>query len=705
MAGFSFGGISSQQSKHILKFEVADSIVLQDKRNSYARYPHTVVILADEFYTPSQLEGLHRFLLQNGVSKYILLASILTKCSHAEAKNIPGGLISYYATNASNFWEYIPKDAVIVTIGSALYSVTKLGHIYPSDMQQRIFGKARIWCPRDPFSNNFAEGRWVYPIETIYDIFADNSFTAPLDSYKTKLVQLQLRDAISCKDFTYPDIVTPEIIEITTKEAFHTFYEKYKTMKNRYIAWDLETSGFNFLRDTIGCFTCSFDGKTGYFIDWAVIDPQKLNDILKNNIQIGANLKFDIKFLWKQGIPSARVHEDVIALGHVLDETRTNALKALTYYYTPYGGYDAELQRYLAQHPDSNYLEIPRPFLVKYATLDAIVTYQVFIKEQEHCRTLDITYPNEKGTSWAMYDFYKKIVIPAINMYAKIEYNGVYINLSKLLETRKKLITKINTLQKKLAKALGVSLDFSDIAGERESNFGAGMYDANLQSNQELARILEAKGWEDLGRQKNGLYQCSDFQLTRWAKKHKEAQWIQELRTCQVILNAFIGTDDGKTGWPQYLKYHPEDNSWRMHPNFGVMATESGRSRCSKPNMQNVPTHGLFAKEVKECLCTPNDDQYYMVTIDFSALQLRLAAIDGDDAILCKLFKDNPKKADIHSKTAYGLFVQNKEWDVTIVEVEQDGNKYTFLGGELVQTKNRGEIFARDLEETDILAI
>lgn len=210
---------------------------------------------------------------------------------------------------------------------------------------------------------------------------------------------------------------------------------------------------------------------------------------------------------------------------------------------------------------------------------------------------------------------------------------------------------------------------------------------------------------------KDGVYKVSDDQMTRWAKKHPEAKDLAYLASLLTLLNGFVGDDPvgdveyGTKGWSQYLRYHKEDNTYRMHCNFKPMMADSGRSKCDSPNMQNVPTHSKWAEEVKKCVCTPNDDEYLLATQDYSALQTRLASVDipsYEDDPLCKVLND--VNADLHSATAYLSFFKDKVVDVMEVDVEQDGKTYHFLGGEMVKTQ-RGKIPAKDLEETDTLII
>jgi DNA polymerase I-like protein with 3'-5' exonuclease and polymerase domains len=679
---FTFGNIDASSKKQVLNLRTTENIVLLDNLDRSASYSHDIVVLTDEIYNKFQMQAIKMFLDNHGLTKVRVISALncfITKDQIKEDQK--EGLIAFYKANASEFRPHIPLNAAVITVGAALYAMTRSDHIYPADTHQRIFGVPHFWVSPDQSSS----GNWVYPIESFKDIFAESFSAVVVDSYKTRLAGLQIESA-KTRSVEPPKLPKLQLVDILTKEQFDEFYEANKHRKNERMVYDLETSGFNFMHDRIGCCTCSFDGVTGYYIRWEALDKRKLNSLISNNIQIGANLKFDIKFLWKHGLRAACVHDDIVVLGHVLDETRSNSLKALAYYYTPYGGYDAELDEYLQKVRPSNYLEIPEEILKRYATMDAIVTWQVFDAMLKHCKQLDAKYPNEKGFKGSHYSYYKNIRIPAVNMYAKIEYRGIYVNKAKLDANRKVVQKRIDELNIQLANMFNVPAVF---------DFG---------SPKELGKLLYEIGWEAHGQSpKKGAYATSDYYLERWAKDHPEAKVIQELRSCKVILNTFIGDLNESKGWAQYLIYHPEDNTFRMHPNFNAMGTESGRSRCSSPNMQNVPTHGHFAKEVKECLTTPDDDSYVILTVDYSALQMRLAAIDSEDPVLCSIFKSG-KNADIHSATAYGVFAKGKKLSVMTVEVEHNGKSYKFLGGQIIRTK-RGEIPASELLESDELII
>lgn len=675
---FDFGGISVASKKQVLKLNKIKSCILADKTFGEGQ---PVAIIADQYYDPNVVPYIEDFLRKSKIYNYIILCPIKYDISKEDIKKEQKDKVTeFYINNVSNFRDYIPKNSPIIVSGPGIYSLLQEDDINCTHVQQRIFDVPHFWFSYDLSSN----GNWIYPIESFTDIFADGFNKGPIDSYRTKLAQIQFNDVIKTGFKAPPRIPRLKKNFITSKEEFYSvFYEPNKNRKNDLMCWDLETSGLNFLTNEIGCITISFDGIEGYYIPWKYIDKEKLNEIFRNNRQLGHNLSFDVKHAWREGLPDARIDEDTFLIAHTLDETRSNSLKAMAFYYSEFGGYERALDNYKKKYNISNYLNIDEDILKEYAIMDAIVCRRIYDRMISHMRLLDLKYPNPRFENNTLEEYYSYRRIPAVNMYTKLEYRGIYIRKDKLDALRKDMQKAIDELKDKLTKAFDTKKDF------------------NWSSSEQVGKLLEKKGWEDWGRNEKGIYNVAAFQLDRWKKNHPEAYDLDQLGSYETLISSFVGDEAGTKGWSQYLYHHDEDpeNVWRMHPNFLAMGTESGRTRCRNPNMQNVPTRGKFTKEIKACLCTPNDEEYYMVTIDFSALQLRLASIDCGDEILEKVFTS--KNADVHSQTGYNVFAMNKEIDVEIITVEDEKGKiHEFLGGELVETK-RGEVFAKDLREDD----
>ena len=371
------------------------------------------------------------------------------------------------------------------------------------------------------------------------------------------------------------------------------------------------------------------------------------------------------------GLPHARIDEDIIQMGHTLDETRSNSLKALAFLYTEFGGYEHPLDMYKKKMRRSgasvdNYLTIPESILREYAVMDAIVTFRNLLA---HMRELDRRYPNEFFPENTMEHYYRTYRIPAANMYADIEYQGVYVDKDQLDRAREILKKELHDTELELAQRFGTSSTF------------------NFQSDAQVAELLEKAGWECHGRGKSNQYLVGKGPQKLWVKEgHEEAKLFLKLGSLNTLMGTFTGyglkNPNDDCGWAACLRQH-EDGSVRMHPTFSCMQTDSGRSRCGNPNMQQVPTRGKFAADIKKAIRTPNDDEYYLCTIDYASLQLRLCCMDEDG-------RDN----------MYDAFQ-----DLGVDIVEQDGETYEFLGGETVITVNRGEVHANELTEEDTIKV
>lgn len=311
MSDFSFGKISTKSRKQALNLKIYDNPVLVDNSKVRAKYNKVVAVLVEDKFGEKELGHIDTFLKTLGVFKYIVLNALNCDYDEEESKE---GLIKFYKANKSDFMRYIPEGSPILTSGPALYSLLMEDDIYPNHCHQIIFGRSNFWFSPDLTQKNCHR---VYPLDSFKDdIFGFELYKKwcprAVDSYKTKLAQIQINQMMRHIDDPLPEYPKLNKIFIVSKEDFiERFYEPNKDHKGDYFAWDLETSGLNFYKDKIGCITLSFDGQTGYYIPWKILDYEckvKLNQIMSNNKSITANGKFDIKFLWKPE-PTKKIKE------------------------------------------------------------------------------------------------------------------------------------------------------------------------------------------------------------------------------------------------------------------------------------------------------------------------------------------------------------------------------------------------------------
>lgn len=680
---FGFGNISSKSTKKVLQLETVESPLALEKTGENLQ----AVVLLSSYRNEKELEAISKFLESRGLRGYRIIFSLRYKISSEKVKeDLKEGITSFFKANKSKFESYIPSGVPIIAEAASLYALTEESDVNYSQCIQRVFGKSNFW-----FSKSLsADGNWVYPIAPFEEIFPRGFNKRPGDCYHAKLASLQIKDILTQPKSRprYPRLIK-HIIN-SSEEFDREFYLPNKDRKNEILSWDTETDGFDFIDGELGCITLSFDGVEGWYIPWKYVDKEKLGEIFRNNYQLLANGSFDLKWLWARGVKDARIDEDIVTLGHTLDETRSatqgNSLKTLAYYYSEFGGYERALDEYKESHKVESYLEIPEEILRDYAVMDAIVCHRIFNNMISHLRYLDTKYPNEKFPDNTMEKYYKEIRIPAENMYAKLEYKGVYIDTEKLDKVRSEINEYAQELTDKLCEDFDVPKTFK------------------WKSSKEVGDLLKEKGWTSKELSKSGGLSTDDHQLSVWAKTHPEIKNLQKLRSTLVLTNTWVGDGTPNKGWPQYFKEH-SDGSVRMHPSFGSMKTDSGRTLCKRPNLQNTPTrnYGLaknFPKMIKSCISTPDNDNYYLVTVDYAALEARLASLDSEDPILLETF--NEENADFHSRTSWVTFFKDKETEVEEIEVECNGKTYKYLEGELVNTQ-RGFIPARDLTEEDTI--
>lgn len=544
-------------------------------------------------------------------------------------KETKSGVMDFYFYKSIDLSKHIPEFSKVITMGRALYSISHddlmIDYFYDT-----LLNKTHFFDPEHKF--------YVFPINAMGEWFK-------IDSFERFFALSQITKAIKF-DNKPRRLIKTEKVYIGSEEDLETFYSENIGWK--YIAMDTETDGFNFKKNRLGCVTVAFNSKKGYYIPWHLIkkDPVRFGQFIKDKIHIFQNGKFDVKFLWENGVPMdcLRVDIDIWNMGHLINEMRSNSLKAYAWYYTDLGGYERPLEEYLRRYPKTkNYLEIPDEILYKYATLDAVVTYQAWEAMDKEIDELDKKYPLKNG--WSLRRYFQEIVMPSVNMYLEAEYRGVFINIEHLKESGKEIDDKIAEIMLEIRKYFG---------------------DTNIDSVKQLGSyIKDVLRWPCIEAGKDGGYLTNDNCLIAWKERgYKAAELLMRYRELSAVKKTYTGSETEGSGYWQYVVRH-DDGTWRVHPKFSTMLAESHRNKCGDPNLQNLPSHSEEqSRIVKFYFCTPDDAVYNFLAADFSGLQLRLAAMQlPDGSSMKKVFTD--LSGDMHSMTAVAVLMNNK---ITIEE-------------------------------------
>lgn len=634
---------------------------------------------------------LEKMLQKSGITSYVITAALRDYPSEKELK----GLTAFYTSHDSGWFDEIIKPArakgmiadVVIPFGATLYQITKTGTdftvedlIYPAFENYVYIGHGWIG-DYDCF---------LFPQYSIMDIFCPGTPSkVELSGWKMNFMISVFRKIAAHRYQLPDDMSTPDLKEIgaaydTDKAAGKKEVEDFlKAHFNEEIcAFDLETSGFNQWKCKIRCITMAFDSATGYYIEWKIFaENPELIDLLsemmltcKNRVTV--NGKFDIKFLWVNGLSTdVTVTEDAMTLCHVLCSGRKKGLKTQTFFWTPHGGYDHRLDLYRDSLKkegikDPSYYDIPKNLLFTYATMDAVMTVRVWLAGLKRLHKFDEEYPTEKpiehtgGHAYTAYEWYK-FVMKIYPIICKMEYEGLCLDEHVIELHRDIFRKKIETAKDQLGEIFkNVSVDGKRV--DRNYEFG---------STTKLGKLLEAAGWACYGKSAAGGYETSGDCFLEWKRDgQKGVAELTAFRKANVCLKTYLGNLETKvnqktgvvtkawSGWPQYWIHHP-DGSLRLHCDFGVCATETFRMISSEPNLQNVPTHSQEGSITKMAFTTPPAP---MVTViakdhpnlkDFEVTQLGVINTARGYVAALALTKDD-KIVDIGDETV----LEYDEW-------------------------------------------
>lgn len=634
---------------------------------------------------------LEKMLQKAGIISYVITSALRDYPSEKDLK----GLTAFYTSHDSGWFDEIIKPArakgmvadVVIPFGAALYQITKTGTdftvedlIYPAFENYVYIGHGWIG-DYDCF---------LFPQYSIMDIFCPGTPSkVELSGWKMNFMISVFRKIAAHKYQLPDDMTTPDLKEIgasydTDKAAGKKEVEDFLRahFNEEICAFDLETSGFNQWKCKIRCITMAFDSTTGYYIEWKIFaENPELIDLLsemmltcKNRVTV--NGKFDIKFLWVNGLSTdVTVTEDAMTLCHVLCSGRKKGLKTQAFFWTPHGGYDHRLDLYRDSLKkdgikDPSYYDIPKDLLFVYATMDAVITVRVWLAGLKRIHKFDEEYPTEKpiehtgGHAYSAYEWYK-FVMKIYPIICKMEYEGLCLDEHVIELHRDIFRKKIERARDQLGEIFkNVSVDGKRV--DRNYEFG---------STTKLGKLLEAAGWACYGKSTAGGYETSGDCFLEWKRDgQKGVAELTAFRKANVCLKTYLGNLETKvnqktgvvtkawSGWPQYWIHHP-DGSLRLHCDFGVCATETFRMISSEPNLQNVPTHSQEGSITKMAFTTPPAP---MVTViakdhpnlkDFEVTQLGVINTARGYVAALALTKDD-KIVDIGEETV----LEYDEW-------------------------------------------
>ena len=209
-----------------------------------------------------------------------------------------------------------------------------------------------------------------------------------------------------------------------------------------------------------------------------------------------------------------------------------------------------------------------------------------------------------------------------LNVLADMEKNGIYVNRKNLHE-----------------QSVAVGKTIADL--DKEIRELAGM-DFNVNSPKQLGEVLfEKLGLPVIKKTKTG-YSTNAEVLNQLRGEHPVIEKILSYRLWTKLKSTYLD------GISQLI----DSGTNRVHTSFNQTVTATGRLSSSDPNLQNIPVRTEEGKKIRQ-LFEPGAGYDYLLSADYSQIELRVLAHMSQDENFIKAFKNNE---DIHARTAAEVF-------------------------------------------------
>lgn len=337
-----------------------------------------------------------------------------------------------------------------------------------------------------------------------------------------------------------------------------------------------------------------------------------LRDLLADPavLKIGHNLKYDMQVLQQHGLTIAP-YDDTMLLsyclaagqhGHGLDELaeRHFAHKMISYSDVTGSG-----------KSKITFDRVPLDKATHYAAEDADFTLRLwhFLKPQiaQHHVTR----------------VYERIERPLVPVVAEMESLGVRIDPNVLREQSVGFAKRLQILEEDIYKLAG--------------------HPFNVGSPKQLGDVLFGEmGIPGGSKGKTGAYSTSIDVLEPLAEQGHEivakiVDWRSVSKLKSTYTDALPEQIDPKTG--------------RVHTSFSLVGAATGRLSSTDPNLQNIPIKTEDGRAIRRAFVA--DDGYTILSVDYSQIELRLAAEIAGIQALIQAFHDG---VDIHALTASQVF-------------------------------------------------
>ncbi|WP_264565634.1 DNA polymerase I [Flavobacterium sp. N3904] len=392
-------------------------------------------------------------------------------------------------------------------------------------------------------------------------------------------------------------------------------------MNQTSVCFDTETTGIDALNAELVGMSFSFEKGKAFYVPFpenqeeAQILVDKFKPFFESETieKIGQNIKYDLKILSHYGVQIKGKLFDTMIAHYLINPDMRHNMDVLSETYLKYSPKSIEDLIGKKGKNQKSMREVALEEIKEYAAEDADVTFQL---KQNFSPILD------KAETKKLFD---EIEIPLIPVLAAMELEGINLDVPFLKSMSVEMAVESNALEQKIY----------ETAGEK----------FNLASPKQLGDILFDKlkiGGAKQKKTKTGQYATGEEILSYLANDNEIVrdilEWRQMVKLQSTYIDALPNQVDSKTG--------------RVHTDYMQTVAATGRLSSNNPNLQNIPIRTERGRLIRKAFI-PRDENYTLVSADYSQIELRIiAALSGEENMI-KAFQNNE---DIHRSTAAKVF-------------------------------------------------
>ena len=327
-------------------------------------------------------------------------------------------------------------------------------------------------------------------------------------------------------------------------------------------------------------------------------------------LKIGQNIKYDRVVLFGYGIRVAPVDDTMLLSyvldaglhGHGMDELARQHLGMETITYKDVAG---------SGKSQITFDKVPLDKALDYAAEDADITYRLH------------ALLKPRLLQGQMVTVYETLERPLSMVLAEMEHRGIKVDPDVLRRMSQDFAQRMSDLEERIY----------ELAGRRFT----------IGSPKQLGEVLfDEMGLQGGKKGKSGSYSTDAEVLQGLAAQGHDLparvlDWRQIQKLKSTYTDALQDEIDPKTG--------------RVHTAYQQAVASTGRLSSTDPNLQNIPIRTEEGRKIRTAFVA--EAGYTLLSVDYSQIELRLAAHMAEEPALKKAFRDN---LDIHAMTASEVF-------------------------------------------------